>query len=362
VDTREYDEPEPVQSLSGESPRDWGSLWSLTPSVSYQSTDGPILGVGRSYERFGFRQHPYEFRLTGSAHLGLFSGALALRSTGDFRKTASPGGYSFELVATQLDPIRFHGFGNDTDASGSSSFYVVRQNRLLGRASWYREFGSSRFSIGPIAKYTRTQLPEGTPFAAAHSGGRDFGQVGAHSELVLDWRDAVLFPRQGGFVVVGGTGYPGVWGPDEPFGEAHAIASGYLTPSMAGAPTLAVRLGGKQLWGDFPIHEAAFLGGSATVRGYSFERFAGDALLFGNAEGRLPLGRAKLVVRGDLGVLALADAGRVYLDGESPEGWHTAFGGGLWFRFQIRSSLIATSASIVRGERSTLYLKLGLPF
>jgi outer membrane protein assembly factor BamA len=162
--------------------------------------------------------------------------------------------------------------------------------------------------------------------------------------------------------VVGGTGYPGVWGPDEPFGEAHAVATGYLTPSMAGAPTLAVRLGGKQLWGDFPIHEAAFLGGSATVRGYSFERFAGDALLFGNAEGRLPLGRAKLVVRGDLGVLALADAGRVYFDGESPEGWHTAFGGGLWFRFQIRSSLIATSASIVRGERSTLYLKLGLPF
>ena len=127
-------------------------------------------------------------------------------------------------------------------------------------------------------------------------------------------------------------------------------------------PTLALRLGGKQVWGDAPIHESAFLGGSATVRGYSFERFAGDAMLFGNAEARMPLARVRLLVRGDLGVLALADAGRVYLEGESPGGWHTAYGGGLWFRFQVRSTLLAASASYAQGERGIVYLKLGLPF
>jgi hypothetical protein len=98
------------------------------------------------------------------------------------------------------------------------------------------------------------------------------------------------------------------------------------------------------------------------VRGYSFERFAGDAMVFGNAEARVPLARVKLLVRGDLGVLGLADAGRVYLDGESQGDWHTAYGGGLWFRFQIRSSVVAASAAYAQGDKGTLYLKLGMPF
>jgi hypothetical protein len=29
-------------------------------------------------------------------------------------------------------------------------------------------------------------------------------------------------------------------------------------------------------------------------------------------------------------VLGFADAGRVYVDGDSPGGWHTAMGGGFW--------------------------------
>ena len=31
-----------------------------------------------------------------------------------------------------------------------------------------------------------------------------------------------------------------------------------------------------------------------------------------------------------VGILGFADAGRVYVDGESPGGWHTAMGGGFW--------------------------------
>ena len=83
--------------------------------------------------------------------------------------------------------------------------------------------------------------------------------------------------------------------------------------------------------GDVPFHEAAFLGGPGSLRGYPFQRFAGDAAAFGSAELRQPLGQVKLLVRGRLGVFALADAGRVWMDGDSPGDWHTDVGGGLWF-------------------------------
>lgn len=363
VDTYTYEDPEPEQALSGESFRDWGSLRIWQPSVDYQSTEGPILGLTRRYTRFGFRQVPYAFTVAAGMEVGLYNGAIAADVTGDFRRAGGGGGFEMEISASQLDPIHFYGFGNDTEAVEDTDFYVVRQNRFLAGASWYREIGrSTRFSIGPVAKFTRTQEPPGTPFAAAHVGGRHFGQLGARSTLVVDTRDAALFPRHGALLEVGGSGYPAVWDADEAFGELHAVASAYVTPSVAFSPTLAVRVGGKQLWGDFPIHEAAFLGGSATIRGHTFQRYAGDAMVFGNAEARVPVAPVKIVVRGDLGILGLVDAGRVYVDGASPEGWHTAYGGGVWFRFQVRSSRVAATAAYAQGEKGTLYLKLGVPF
>ena len=58
-----------------------------------------------------------------------------------------------------------------------------------------------------------------------------------------------------------------------------------------------------------------------------------------------------------LGVFGLADAGRVYFDGESPGGWHTSYGGGVWF-----SSLgHALSLAYAKGETGRLYLRLGMP-
>src|SRR5690606_12280465 len=117
---------------------------------------------------------------------------------------------------------------------------------------------------------------------------------------------------------------------------------------------LALRAGGKAVWGpEFPIQEAAFVGGLGTVRGYPRQRFLGDAALFGGAEARSVLSRFNFVFRGDLGALALVDGGRVFVDGEDSDTWHTAFGGGLWIGTLGRSR----TASLVYayGEEHSLY-------
>jgi len=100
------------------------------------------------------------------------------------------------------------------------------------------------------------------------------------------------------------------------------------------------------------------------VRGYPTERFAGDAALFGNAEVRQPLGTVNLaLLRGVVGVHGLADVGRVYLDGESSDEWHVGTGGGVWFRFMVRSATFAASVTYGRGEDDgSFYLKMGAPF
>jgi hemolysin activation/secretion protein len=121
---------------------------------------------------------------------------------------------------------------------------------------------------------------------------------------------------------------------------------------------LAVRAGGRKVWGEFPFFEAAFLGGGSTLRGHTGQRFAGDAMAFGGAELRVPLFRANLGLRGTLGVIGLADAGRVWVDGVSEGDWRSAGGGGLFFNAAGQSVFI----TVARGERTSLNFGFGMPF
>ena len=103
-----------------------------------------------------------------------------------------------------------------------------------------------------------------------------------------------------------------------------------------------------------PFREAAYLGGQSTIRGYRINRFAGDSALYGNAELRLTLGRAFILLPGELGIFALADAGRVYLDGEDSDRWHAGFGGGIFFAVLSRSTVF--SLSVARSDEHTSVL------
>jgi hemolysin activation/secretion protein len=124
---------------------------------------------------------------------------------------------------------------------------------------------------------------------------------------------------------------------------------------------LALRVGGKQVFGDYPYHEAAYIGGANTLRGFAKQRFAGDASAFGNVELRIPVTRVYILVPGQLGVFALGDAGRVFLDGESSDEWHTAYGGGLWV--SLIDPANGMSLAIADSEEGTkVYVHLGLGF
>jgi hypothetical protein len=98
---------------------------------------------------------------------------------------------------------------------------------------------------------------------------------------------------------------------------------------------------------------------AGTRRCAAWNRFAGDAAAFGGAQLFVPLTRAVLFTRGDLGIHGLADAARVWFDGESAGGWHTGIGGGLWFR-TLGQTLMGTYAHGEDGGR--FYFQLGASF
>jgi hemolysin activation/secretion protein len=108
--------------------------------------------------------------------------------------------------------------------------------------------------------------------------------------------------------------------------------------------------------GGYPAQFAAAIGGRRSLRGYSFHRFAGDAAAYGGTELRVPVGTVNFIVRSQLGLFALADAGRVWFDGASNGGWHAGAGGGFWLAALGRS----VSVAYAHGEGGKLYLSSGL--
>lgn len=195
------------------------------------------------------------------------------------------------------------------------------------------------------------------PYGSGH-----FGQLG----IEADGRFALTSDHQplarAAYVEVGGGVYPGLLDVASAFAEVHASAGGVLTLAAPGAPQLGVTVGGKRVWGEAPFHEAAYLGGAATLRGYPRHRFAGDAAAFGQAELRFTLGQVDVLQPLRFGVLGLGDVGRVFVNGASPGGWHGAVGGGIWIGAPNNYSH-TLSLAVARGaEGVRLHLQAGLPY
>jgi hemolysin activation/secretion protein len=95
-------------------------------------------------------------------------------------------------------------------------------------------------------------------------------------------------------------------------------------------PVLGLRGTARKVFGEFPFHESAFLGGRGSVRVLDPQRYAGDASLMGSTELQIPFPTIPIILPIATGIYGFADAGRVYLDGESPGGWHSGVGGGFW--------------------------------
>ncbi|WP_420127817.1 BamA/TamA family outer membrane protein [Longimicrobium sp.] len=360
VDQREWEAPVDSSAITGHRTyREWGSSSSLfRPFVDWKRGAGPVIGGGPQQTSYSFRRAPHAWEAHARVGWAPTENRFLVSAAGDLHPENARHWYSLDSYASNLENVRFFGFGNNTDKD------VPRELR----DSWLRQvrvepslhFPVGRrgtIELGPVLQWTDPELESGSPLDVERPIGFDtFGQLGFRTELELDGRDVPSFPRRGWRLETGGSAYPAVLDADGAFGEAHVMAATYL--SLGAGPVVALRAGGKRVWGDFPFFESAFLGGGSTLRGYTGQRFAGDMMAFGGAELRMPLVRLNLLARGVFGVMGLMDAGRVWYDGESDGELHTGIGGGAFYHVAGQT----VTVTVASGERTSLNFGFGMPF
>lgn len=354
VDAREYDPPPPPRAFGNPPPpRDWGSEFApVSPWGAWVLNVGPVLGAGPVWTRYGFRRQPYARQIAVRALYAPLEDGIGVEGIADFKRTGTGGGLRLAAGARTFEVTRFHGFGNQSPGEAEEA-YEVTSNEVRAEALWYGSIGRrAAYRFGPVARWLDPRDPAFTDVPEPR-GAEGWMGAGAMAQLHVDGRDTLAVTRRGWWLGARAQGYGSDLGP---FGSVGGEARTYL--SLGAGPILALRAGGEVARGDFPFHEAAFIGGPGSLRGYPYQRFAGDAAAFGSAELRQPLGQVKLLVRGRVGAFALADAGHVWMDGDSPGDWHTNYGGGLWFE----TLGYVTTLTVAQGDVTRAYLGLGLPF
>lgn len=289
----------------------------------------PEIGVSRT--QYGFRKVPYSSMTEADLSYSAKSGRWRIRSAFDKRFEESDMHVPVTARMSQFEVVQFHGFGNDVpDLRGP--LYDVRQRQWEFNPGIGLSFSPvSDISLGPVVRYTTTDSLASTLITQQRpTGFSRFGQAGLQLKMHLDSRYVADTMKPRVVLNVVGAGYPSIWDVSKAYESVDGWAAAFFTLPMPKKPVLAFRAGGKKLWGPFPYFDAAFLGGSETFRTEERQRYAGDASVYGSTELRIPIAKFPFILPLDVGALGFADAGRVYLNGQSPGGWHSAAGGGFW--------------------------------
>jgi hypothetical protein len=327
----------------------------------------PRLGISRY--SYGFNQRPYASMISIEGEYATAFHAGRVIVSADRRLESSPLHFTAMARMSDFEMVSFGGFGNTAERSSViGDFFDARQRQWLLHPAVALALGENLdLSLGPEFQHSTT---DNTPnrflsinrpygFGTFNQGGLRFGA----KYKLLTKPDSEGSERTHHRALVEATAryFPAMMDLRSSFQETSITAATSSSLPLPTRPLLILRGGAKKVFGDFPFYEAATIGGEGTTRYMDSQRYAGDAALFATSELRVPLAHFKLMMPLRAGVLGVAESGRVYLDGDSPGGWHSRAGGGIWLGHGESPSVLTLTHTSEPGRRG-VNLRFGLNF
>lgn len=378
VDAEPYRNPAPHEEMPWREPRNWGTTTRLRPYLLFERDDLLSIGAALGHTRYAFRRYPFGQQHRARLTYGVGRSTFRLSYHGAFRARNEISRFiEARALFSTSELTNFFGLGNETPKISRELYQSRRPEIRLMPALVYDPRAFLRLRGGVEASFRGEEREEENLASLTRPYGHgSFGQIGLHADVQWDRRnrfppiepgeeawvesDSDALPFWSGHRVRARVrAFPAVWDVEESFLGVEANAARYVP--VGRAHSLAMRLGGEKIFGDYPWHEAAVLGGSHQLRAYRRRRFAGDASLYANADWRTRLGRAELFAPGHVGVFALGDVGRVFLRGEDSEKWHPSVGAGVFF-VPLNTNFPFHAAVAHGGEGTRIYFDGGFSF
>ena len=307
--------------------------------VGYNADDQVILGGGFLTTTYGFQKNPYASHHTVGARYATASRSFEFLYDGIFSSAIM--GLDLQLHIALRDPRytqNFFGLGNETPQLSDDKDY----NRVrIGQISFHPELskmvGKNRFSAGLFYQKFSVEETEGRFVSELPGNGlepqvfetQDYTGISVRHQY--DTRDSKTLPTRGIYWNSEASFHYDLDHSEKTYNQLGSDLSLYLSFRKPHRTVLAFRIGGCVNMGDYEFFQACAIGGSSSVRGYRATRFSGDACAYQNSEIRFKLfDFSNYFSKGEFGVLAFNDIGRVWLEGEDSNKLHHGYGGGIW--------------------------------
>ena len=369
--------PAPVKDAPWLVPRSYGHRTVGSAVFTYHPDIEFVLGYGLTRTAWGFRTQPAASVQSLRAAITTGAGTGKVEYEGTFRRIGSGLSFRFETFASDIEQFNFFGYGNDSTGEPTEKDYRAEQKVLFARPTARFELGRRLEAfVGPEVRYSETSESFDTILGStAPYGIGTFTQAGVRGGLHFDSRQRPSTrsslnltesvtgsgsTEQVTGVDVHASGFyvPSAWDVTDPYGGVDGVLAAYAGSRRV---HVAARLGGRHLWGDAPWFEAAHIGGRNN-RGYHSHRFIGNSSLYGSLSLRGWLGRLPIpLLPTRVGLVAFTDTGRVWLENEDSDTWHTSYGGGILLQpvlAPVTLHLIAANSK----EGTRFYFGLGYPF
>jgi outer membrane protein assembly factor BamA len=336
--------------------------------LGYTSSGGAYIGATLSLINYNFLSNPCQNIMTLRAALETAHARYDLSYDIWFPQTIG-GSVSVLAEATTLNRLYFFGYGNETTVDHkdlTDDKYLVNEQLYQIAPKYSISVFENTLLWGMAAlRYIETDpnpARDTTFLRRRHQYG-----VGTQTTaqlsfgIAFDSRDEPRAATKGIY-----AGFESHWTPEildnsYAYTRLHADIRAYLSANILTPMTLALRIGADKLFGEHPFYESAFIGGETSLRGYYRDRFTGEASYLGTAELRVTIASLNVLVPSTMGLHLFADAGRVYVDNDFSNVWHTSFGGGIWVAPVSSEHTIAFT--IARSPEATqYYLTTGFAF
>ncbi len=340
------------------------------PTLSFNPDDGVLLGALASFTNQGFKKEPYANSHALSFQYAAATSGLKFEYTGDFIDVF--GAWDVQLDALLRSPLytsNFYGLGNETintEDENGVDFHRLRLREYSFFAALMRKQYSSFFTIGPEFEDIRVE----------RTAGRFIDLIGDELDpemydgvkylglkTVVDFENvnSVAYPSRGIHFQMEGGWKMQLEDNSRNFPYLEASLAVYQQLDREGVLVLASRVGGKQIFnGKFEFFQSATLGGigpGSNIRGFRRDRFAGQSSFYHNTDLRLQLlASPNRAVPFVFGIFGGFDYGRVWLEGDGSNLWHTSAGGGV---FISPFNLATISLGVFKGDDADARVNFG---
>jgi hypothetical protein len=339
------------------------------PIIGSNPDDGFKIGFANTYINNGFLQNPFTSQHTVNAAFYFATQGFDFAYKGEFARAI--GKANLELEAKFTSPnfsINFFGFGNETenlddDLEFDYNRVKIETLRFSPSLVWRGEFGS-KIRTGILYESIEVEETEDrfvNTFYVANGQENQKEFVGVEGEYEYANTDNAAFPTLGMATSLL-IGYKMGTGTD-------SESFGYVVPSLSidhklipnGRLVLATKWKAHFNLGDgYEFYQAASIGGVDGLRGFRNQRFAGKKSFYQNTDIRYSLRKMKTgILPLSMGLYGGFDYGRVWVDNQDSEQWHTSYGGGFFLNTADIMSLTLAVFNSDDGARFTFGLGFG---